>query len=188
MRIFNRLTLMKTHATLAAFILPVAIMFLTTGAFYSWGIKGSYTKATYELQLQKPMQGELAELVALATNELIKQDIEPPTGGAKVKRIGDSFELEWTGSNRDIILEPTTQPLKAKLEVKDTSWYRQFVQLHKAKGGTPFKIYAAAFATAFLLLLITGFLIAWQTPKLRKLALISASLGIVIFYLMVISS
>jgi len=188
MGIFNRSTLMKAHAVLAAFILPVALMFFVTGAFYTWGIKGGYDTATHELQLQKPIQGELAELVTLVTKELEKQNIEPPTGEAKIKRTGNSFRLEWTGSNKDIILEPTTQPLIAKFEIKNTSWYRQFVQLHKAKGGIPFKVYAAAFATALFLLLITGFIMAWQTPKLRKLTLISASLGIVAFFLMVISS
>jgi hypothetical protein len=188
MGILNRSTLMKAHAVLAAFILPVAIMFFVTGSFYTWGVKGSYDTTAHELHLQKPIQGELAELVTLATKELKKRNLEIPSGQAKIKRIGDSFRLEWTGSDKDIILEPTAQQLIAKLEIKDTSWYRQFVQLHKAKGGTPFKVYAAAFAIALLLLLITGFIMAWQTPKLRKLTLFSASLGIVVFFVMVSSS
>jgi hypothetical protein len=188
MGILNRSTLMKAHAVLAAFILPVAIMFFVTGSFYTWGVKGSYETTAYKLHLQKPIQGELAELVTLATKELKKRNLEIPSGQAKIKRIGDSFRLEWTGSDKDIILEPTAQQLIAKLEIKNTSWYRQFVQLHKAKGGTPFKVYAAAFASALLLLLITGFIMAWQTPKLRKLTLFSASLGIVVFFAMVSSS
>ena len=185
---FNRSTLMKMHALLAAFILPVAIMFLVTGSLYTWGIKGGYDIITHELALKVPMQGKLTELVSLATNELKRQNVEPPSGQAKVKRIGSSFRLEWTGSNMDIILEPTEQPLIAQLQIKNTSLHRHFVQLHKAKGGTPFKVYAAAFATALLLLLISGFIMAWQLPKLRKLTLISASLGIAIFFAMVVSS
>lgn len=188
MGIFNRSTLMKAHAVLAAFILPVAIMFFVTGAFYTWGIKGSYDTTTHELHLQRPIQDDLTSLVAITKNELKKQNISTPSGQAKIKTIGASFRLEWTGSDIDIILEPTSQPLIAKLEIKNTSWYRQFVQLHKAKGGVPFKVYAAAFAIALLLLLITGFIMAWQTPKLRKLTLTSASLGIVVFFTMVLSS
>jgi len=188
MEILNRSTLMKAHALLAAFILPVAIMFFVTGALYTWGIKGDYDTTIHELHLKKPIQGELRELIELAKNELKRQDIETPSGQAKIKKIGSSFKLEWTGSNMDIIIEPTSQPLIAKLEIKNTSWHRQFVQLHKAKGGTPFKVYAAAFATALLLLLITGFIMAWQMPKLRKLTLASALLGIAVFVTMVISS
>ncbi len=188
MGIFNRPTLMKAHALMAAFILPVAIMFFITGAFYTWGIKGEYDTTVYEIKLDKPMQKKLSQLVALAETELTKRDISLPTGQAKIKKIGDAFKLEWTGSNRDVIIEPGSQPLLAKLQVKDTSWYRQLVQLHKAKGGTPFKVYAAALATALLLLLLTGFIMAWQTPKLRQLTLLSTGMGIALFVVMIASS
>ncbi len=179
---------MKMHALLAAFILPVAIMFFVTGALYTWGVKGGYDTTTHELHLKKPIQGELTELVVLAKNELKRQNVEPPSGQAKIKKIGSSYKLEWTGSNIDVVVEPTLQPLIAKLQIKNTSWHRQFVQLHKAKGGTPFKVYAAAFAAALLLLLVSGFIMAWQMPKLRKLTIVSASLGMALFAVMVISS
>jgi len=188
MGMLNRSTLIKAHTVLAAFILPVTIMFLLTGALYTWGIKGSYDTAVYKIHLQKPIEEEVSALVKLVTQELEKQNIEIPSGKAKIKRIGKSFRLEWTGSNKDIILEPTNKPLTAKLKIKNTSWYRQFVQLHKAKGGTPFKVYAAIFATALLLLLVTGFVMAWQITKLRKLTIFSASLGVVVFFAMVLSS
>ncbi len=188
MAILNRSTLMNMHALLAAFILPAAIMFLLTGALYTWGIKGDYETTTYELHLKAPIEAELTELLALAKKELEKQNKTIPSGQAKIKKIGDAFKLEWTGSNMDVILEPTSQPLIAKLKIKNTSWYRQFVQLHKAKGGVPFKVYAAVFATALLLLLISGFMMAWSAPKLRKRTLVSASLGIVVFVTMFLFS
>ena len=188
MGIFTRSTLMKAHSLLAAFILPAAIMFFVTGALYTWGIKGDYDTTTHEINLDSPVKGELSELVTLATNELKKRNIETPSGQAKIKTIGDAFKLEWTGSKADIIIEPTPDPLIAKLQIKETSLHRQFVQLHKAKGGNPFKVYAAIFAIALLLLLISGFTMAWQTPKLRKLTLVSASLGLAVFVVFVASS
>ncbi|CAB5497823.1 hypothetical protein [uncultured Gammaproteobacteria bacterium] len=188
MEILNRSTLTTMHALLAVFILPAAIMFFITGALYTWGVKGNYDTNTYELHLEKPIQSELDGLVALAKQELQKKDLGEPSGQAKIKKIGSSFKLEWTGSNMDVIIEPTSQPLIAKLKVKNTSWHRQFVQLHKAKGGIPFKVYAAAFSIALLLLLTSGFIMAWQMPKLRKLVLVSVSLGIVMFTVMVVSS
>lgn len=188
MQPLNRLVLMKAHAFLAAFILPVAIMFFVTGAFYTWGIKGEYDTTVHHIKLEKPLQKKLSELVALAETELAKRDIPVPTGQAKIKNIGNAFKLEWTGSSRDVIIEHSSQPLIAQLHIKDTSWYRQLVQLHKAKGGVPFKVYAAALSTALLLLLFTGFIMAWKTPKLRQFTLASAVSGIVIFIVMVISS
>lgn len=188
MGILNRSTLMQAHALLAAFILPVAIMFFVTGALYTWGIKGDYETTTHEITLQKPLQGELTELIELAKKELKKQNLATPSGKAKLKKMGSSFKLEWTGSKIDIVIEPTSQPLMATLEIKNTSLHRQFVQLHKAKGGFPFKVYAAAFATALLLLLVSGFIMAWQMPKLRKLTITSALMGIALFVVMVVSS
>lgn len=184
----NRQILMKMHTLIAAFILPVAIMYFVTGAFYTWGVKGSYVTNSQELRLEKQLRPDLTELTTLARKELKKLKLKVPSGKAKVKRIGSAFRLEWTGANRDVMLEATADPFIAKLKLKETSWYRTFVQLHKAKGGKLFKIYAATFAAAMFFLLLTGFLMAWQTPKLRNLTLISASIGIITFFGMVFAS
>ena len=188
MVVFNRSVLMKVHALLAAFILPVAIMFFVTGALYTWGVKGGYDTTVHELVLEKPLQEKLSELVGLAEEELMKRNLPLPTGQAGIKKIGSSFKLQWTGSNTDVILETTSKPLIAQLKIKQTSWYRQFVQLHKAKGGTPFKVYAAFFAIVLLLLLVTGFIMAWQVKKIHKMVLLSTAMGIMVFVVIVISS
>lgn len=184
----NRLQLMKVHALLAAFIFPVAAMFLVTGALYTWGIKGSYTEEIYAVALNQAIQPELQELKTLATDELAKLELDVPTGKAKIKRSGTHFILEWTGSTKDIILEPTEDALIASLTVKHTSWYRNLVQLHKAKGGFVFKVYAAVFAIALALLLFSGFMMAWQTPKLKKLSTVSFLLGVGSFIVIVLLS
>ena len=49
----NRLQLMKIHSLLAAFIFPVAIMFMVTGSLYTWGIKGSYFVETFDIPLEQ---------------------------------------------------------------------------------------------------------------------------------------
>lgn len=188
MGIINRSILIKIHALLAAFILPVAIMFFVTGALYTWGVKGDYDTTLHELHLKEPIQGELTELVVLVKNELKRQDMTLPSGKAKIKKMGSSFQLEWSGSNINVVLAPTFQPLVATFKIENTSWYRQFVQLHKAKGGTPFKVYATAFAIALMLLLISGFMMALQLPKFRQLTIVSISLSMMLFIIMVISS
>ena len=184
----DRSVLMKIHMLLAAFILPVAFMFFTTGALYTWSIKGNYNTETYKLVLVNPLKSNLPVLIDLATKELDQRNISMPTGVAKIKEVGTSFMLEWTGSNLDIILQPTTQPLIAELKVKKTSWYRQFVQLHKAKGGKAFKVYAVILAISLLTLLITGFIMAMQMPKYRSFTLTAMGLGIVMFVAMVLVS
>lgn len=181
----NRLQLMKIHALLAAFILPIALMFMITGALYTWGIKGNYSNEVYEISLSKPLQSDAGELTNLAQSELRKLATSYPEGSPKLKVYGNHFLLEWTGSTKDVILEPTDNTLIAKLTVKNTSWYRNFVQLHKAKGGVAFKIYAAAFAIAMGLLLVSGFIMAWQTPKLKRMSLITSVVGLCSFIVFV---
>lgn len=93
MGIFNRSVLMKAHAILAAFILPIAVMFFVTGALYTWGIKGEYDTTVHEIHLESPIKIQLGELVNLAEKELEARNISVPTGQANIKNIGDSFKL-----------------------------------------------------------------------------------------------
>ena len=181
----TRLQLMKYHALMAAFIFPVAMMFMITGSLYTWGIKGNYVNEAYEIQLAEAIRPELVELTQLAEAELDKRGLSIPSGKAKIKRLGDHFTLEWTGSSKDIVLEPSNDPLVAKLTVKDTTWYRNLVQLHKAKGGTAFKVYAVVLAVFISLLLISGFMMAWQTPKLKRATIASSLIGVISFLVFV---
>ena len=175
---------MKLHVLIAVFILPVAIMFFVTGAFYTWGINGEYETTVQKINLKIALHEDLNSLVNVVEKELNKQQVSLPTGKAKIKKIGQSFQLEWTGSSKDVVLEPTSDPLIAQLKIKNTGWHRHFVQLHKAKGGVAFKVYATILAVGLLFLLISGFIMAWQLPKLRKMTLISTMLGLIFFVTM----
>lgn len=177
----NRSQLMKIHALLAAFILPVAVMFAITGAFYTWGIKGSYNNESYEIKLDAPLLADSNSLLNLVMAELQSRNISEPEGKSKLKSFGSHFRLEWTGSSKDVILEPGENKQVAILTIKHTTWYRNLVQLHKAKGGTAFKVYAVIFAIALGLLLISGFIMAMQTPKLKIATLASSLIGFISF-------
>jgi hypothetical protein len=184
----QRTTLMKTHIVLAAFILPVALMYFVSGALYTWGVKGGYENTDYELTLTEPLQTEHAILHDFVVAQLTERDIAVPSGHSKIKKGGTSYKFEWTGSALDVVLSPTFDPLKAKLTVKKTSAYRQLVQLHKAKGGTPFKVYAVVLVVSLLLLLLSGVMMAWQLPKYRPLLFTSLGAGVVVFAAMVMLS
>jgi hypothetical protein len=188
MSVVSRSTLVKIHMLLAAFIFPVACMFLVTGGFYTWGIKGSYNSEVHVISLAKPLTQDQQHLETLTRQELEKLSVAVPSGAAKVKKGGTSFKLEWTGSDRDVVLEPTSDSLSAKLTIKETTWYRHLVQLHKAKGGQLFKIYAAILAISLFIILFSGFIMAWQVPKYRKLALIFSAAGLCMFLLMINAS
>jgi len=184
----NRLVLIKIHMLLAAFIFPAALMFIVTGGLYTWDIKGSYANEVHIIELSQPLTADEKRLSTLMQQELEKRLIEPPGGNAKIKKGGTSFKVEWTGSERDVVLEPTANPMAAELIIKETTWYRQLVQLHKAKGGQLFKVYAAMLAISLFAILSTGFILALQIPKYRKSAIYAALAGIAMFLAMVSSS
>ena len=184
----KRMTLVKIHMLLAAFILPIAIMFSVTGGLYTWGVKGGYNSENVDLPIEQPLKPNLSTLQTIVESQLEKRGLSVPTGNPKVKKIGTSFGFEWTGSNRDVSLAPTNNPKVAKLTIKKTSWYRQFVQLHKAKGGIPFKVLAALFAIGLLTLLVTGCWMAWLVPNYRKKMLRAMGVGIAAFVAAVLLS
>ncbi|NNJ94867.1 MAG: hypothetical protein HKP57_09010 [Halobacteria archaeon] len=184
----QRSTLMRIHMLLAAFVLPVAIMFLVTGGLYTWGQKGSYVSESIDLALERPLADDPAMLSGLVTQALAERGLDMPSGGAKIKQAGTSYLFEWTGADLDVQLEPTTDPLTAKLKIKDTTWYRHLVQLHKAKGGQLFKYLAAFFAVSLLLILLSGFLMAMQLPRYRGQALAAMATGFAVFIAAVLYS
>ena len=179
----NRVVLLNIHMLLAAFMFPVALMFLVTGGLYTWDIKGNYSTETFAVVVAKPVPE--SELTALVSAELQQRNVAFPEGSPKLKKVGTSYQLEWTGSSRDVILEPTADPLRYELLVKETSWYRTFVQLHKAKGGVLFKVYAASLAIALFVILGSGLWLALQIPRFRKLTLGVFALGLMSFAFMV---
>lgn len=181
----GRLRLIKLHMLLAAFVLPAALMFVVTGAFYTWGIKGDYVSTTEQIPLTAPLEADAGALQALAAKALEARALALPTGTGEVKTGGTSWKFEWTGANRDVTLEPTADPQVALLAIKDTTWYRNLVQLHKAKGGTAFKAYAGLLAAALIVILLSGLLMALQAPGLRHQAVGAMLTGFLLFFVMI---
>lgn len=176
-----RRTLTTLHLALAAFFFPVALMFAFTGGLYTLAIKGGYQDGLRPLVLDEPLKPELAALVALAERELQAAGVAPPSGGASVKKAGTSFELEWTGVERDVVLRPTADPLQAEVIIKETGPWRHFVQLHKAKGSDVAKAISVAWAFGLVTILGSGMVMAWTAPPFRRLAIKASAAGLATF-------
>ncbi len=185
MKNINRTMLVKLHMMVAAFILPVALMFFITGSLYTFGIKGHYNSQSYEIPLTTPIENNKTKLTKIVIDELLKRDIAMPSGAIKLKKINTEFYLEWTGSQRDISLTPTTNNLIATLKIKETTVHRFFVQLHKAKGGFAFKLYAGLLSFGLLFLFISGLSLAWQLKKYRVLLQRSIVSGLALFIIVI---
>ena len=102
--------LVTVHTALAAFFLPMGLMYAITGGLYSIGNKGDYKTTEHKLTLAEPLPNELSGLVAIVEKELASRQIAQPSGGAGVKKGGTSYYLEWTGSSLDVELHSTADP------------------------------------------------------------------------------
>jgi hypothetical protein len=166
------------HTALAAFFLPMGLMYAVTGGLYSLGITGSYETREYRLELDHSLPSELSGLVALAEEELDARGLALPSGNARIRSGGTSYYFEWTGSRRDVELHPTSQPTQAVLKIKDTTPHRFFVQLHKAKGSDAFKLFAVAWMVGLVSLFLTGGVMAFFAKRYRPVAAVAGTLGL----------
>lgn len=178
---------MQVHLILATFIFPIALMFLITGTLYTLGIEGNYDTQVYPLKLNTPLQKDDITLTDFITTELQNLNLSPPTGEVRNHSKDGVIEVAWRGAALRVLLE-STQPTEAKLTVQKASWYKRLLELHTANGAKAFKVYALVLATSLFMLLVTGFIMALQLPKYRKMTLYSAATGIAVFIAMVISS
>ncbi len=176
------------HLIASCFFLPGALLFLVTGACYTMDIKGSYQTIRHTLPLDASLQPDLDACRAMTAAFLEAEGVAPPNGGDRIRRFGTSFAYEWHGSNRDVLLSPTEDPAQARIEIKNTTFFRRMVQLHKAKGGALFKWYAVAFAIAMMITLVTGVIVAWLRRSLRIQALVASGLGVLMFLVLVLLS
>lgn len=177
----TRLFLTKAHLIIAAFVFPAIAMFLATGALYTWGNTGEVVETEHVIQLDAPLAKDEDAMLALATRELARLDLSPPSGKDRIRSMGDSWSFEWTGAQRDITIAPGESANQAVLTVKEASLHRVFVQLHKAKGSTLFKVYASVLAAALLLLVASGLAIGLMVPAFRGLTIWTSGAGLLAF-------
>ncbi|MEK6554940.1 MAG: PepSY domain-containing protein [Bdellovibrionota bacterium] len=178
-----RKNLLNLHLMLGGFFLPVGLMFAITGGLYTFGFKGSYITKSWEVPAEANLSVELPYLLGVADEILKAAELKAPRGSATVKGAGRSWQFEWMGAGADFILEPTDDPARLKAQYKTPNGHRFFVQLHKAKGGLPFKILAGAFALGLIALLITGFMMAFASPIYLNLALKSLGAGLAVTFI-----
>ena len=113
-----------------------------------------------------------------------KLGLKKPGGWTIIKQLDSepAYKFELHDGIRQVIkLVPTADPLVATMTVKKASLYKIFVLLHVDQGNRYFKLYASIFALIFLVMLITGYLLAWKLKPNRKQLLISSTASVLLF-------
>ena len=177
----NRVFLTKLHLVAAAIMLPAILMFLVTGALYTWGETGEWNEETVTVDLAAPLPRDEADLRSLAAGVLSDRDVPLPSGKSSVSGEGEDLSFQWTGARSDVSLKATGDPRVAEATIKQASLHRWLVQLHKAKGSVFFKLYATLLALVLLALSVSGVILGLQVRAYRRLTILSSAIGVVGF-------
>lgn len=178
----NRAFLTKLHLILAAFMFPAVLMFLVTGALYTWGNKGDWYETSRTVTLDQPFGSQSqGDLTSIAVQVLLEQDLPIPSGQESLSGEGSEQSLSWTGARSEVTVMGTDDPMVAQVKVKEASFHRWLVQLHKAKGSTAFKVYATILASVLFLLVLSGIIMGLQVKALRGITIGSSVAGAVAF-------
>lgn len=178
----NRVFLTKLHLIAAAFMFPAILMFLATGALYTWGNTGEWREETVQLRLDEPLvAGDEAGYRALAETVLTERGAALPSGGSRLRGEGAQESFSWTGARTEIEIAAGEVPGVAEVTVKEATLHRWLVQLHKAKGSTLFKVYATALAAVLFLLVLSGVILGLQVKAWRRITINSSVLGLLAF-------
>ena len=177
----SRAFLTKLHLVVAAFMFPAILMFLVTGALYTWGSKGEWLEHSARVSLSSPLSADEAALKAVARAELDKRGLPVPSGAATVSEAGDPVSLTWTGARSEASVTATEDPLVAEVTVREATLHRNLVQLHKAKGSDVFKVYATILAVVLFLLVASGLVLGLQVRALRRMTIASSLVGAAAF-------
>lgn len=178
----NRAFLTKLHLVAAAFMFPAVLMFLVTGALYTWGNKGEWIESTQTVTLSQPYaEQDEAGLRSAALEALAASNLPEPSGSVSVSGEGAEQSLSWTGARSEASVAASADPMVAEVAVKEASVHRWLVQLHKAKGSVWFKLYATALALVLFLLVLSGVIMGLQVKALRRLTITASSVGAMAF-------
>ena len=180
----KRYTLIKLHVILASVVFPITVMFFITGVFYISDIKPETSVEKFRIEMEKPLQEDAKLLKQIAKNELAKRGISEPLGKAKMKwdKDRDIYYLNWSGDNNWLKIRPSTRNMSvAVFKVYTPSWYGRFMNLHKGHGKDSFNYFVIAMVVIMMLTLISGTLVGFSVPKLRKMVTYSMGTGTALF-------
>lgn len=179
----KRSLLIKIHTFLAGFFFVTALLFLATGGLMTLGLKGEYEKSIQKLQLNQNISENIKTLKKIVASELSKQDISVPRGKTDLETEEGGIIFEWEDNRHTITLEGDIGSTEATLTIEAADGFRYLVNLHKSEGSDNFKALAVAWSFGLLALLVSGLLMAWQSPVYKRLSLQSMCAGVLAFML-----
>ncbi|MEZ5502060.1 MAG: hypothetical protein R3E50_05155 [Halioglobus sp.] len=175
----QRMLVIKIHAFLACFFIPMATLYFVSGALYTFDVKGSIDKQVFTLALDRPFAPDLAQLSDVATTALRQRDLALPSGDPSISKKKGAYVYRWGDLKYLVELKPGKDPLAVELTYRQRSPLAQVMRVHRAEAGSLIKGLSLSMAVALLTILATGVYLAVGLPKLRRPALLALGAGVI---------
>ena len=175
----QRMSIIKLHAILACFFMPMALLYFLSGALYSFDIKGNVDKQVYTVTLNRPFAPDLAQLSESVKKALDQHKLSLPTGNPSISKKKGSYEYHWGDLKRLVVVHPTADPLKVELVYRQRSPLTQLMRVHRAEAGSVIRIFSLSMVVSLMFSLGSGVFLAVGMPKLRQTALLALAAGFV---------
>ena len=175
-----RMLIIKIHAILACFFMPMALLYFISGALYSFDIKGSVDKKVYTVALDRPFAPDLAQLSESVKTALDQHQLSLPTGSPVISKKKGSYEYHWGDLKRLVVVHPTDDPLKVELVYRQRSPLTQVMRVHRAEAGSLIRAFSLSMVVSLVLILGSGVFLAVGMPKLRRTALLALGAGFMV--------
>jgi len=176
----QRLPIIKMHAILACFFLPLALLYFVSGALYSLDIQGGVQKQVFMLALERPLSPDLDQLSDTVMAALEERHLTRPRGDQSIARKKDAFEFRWGDLRTQVVATPTDNPLEVEMVYRQRSLLTQVMRVHRAEAGSRIRVLSLALVASLVLVLASGLFLAIGMPKLRRTALLCLGLGCVV--------
>jgi hypothetical protein len=176
----QRMLIIKVHAILACFFMPMALLYFISGALYSFDIKGSVDKQVYTVALDRPFAPDLALLSGSVKRALHQHQLSLPTGNPAITKKKSSYEYHWGDLKYLVVVQPTDDPLQVELVYRERSPLTQLMRVHRAEAGSLIKAFSLSMVVSLVLILGSGVFLAVGMPKLRRTALLALGAGFMV--------
>jgi len=183
----SRFKIMQWHMLLSSFVFPAVLLYVVSGALYTLNVKGSITKQTFTVMLEKPFEPNLELLTKVIEKTLVDKALVLPNGASYLKKSKDGYKFHWGDLRYSVTAAAKKNTSLVEFTYRERSVLTQIMRIHRAEAGTAFKFISIMAVVGLLLVFVSGLYMAYTVPKFRDSSLIATGLGVLILFVVVVA-
>ncbi len=172
--LFKSATWARMHNYVSAFFMPLAVIFILTGALYLLGVHDTIKEQRVDFQFDRSLLQDPAALTVAVKGALEEKGLRMPAGPATAMKEGYAW---GNRSGPNVQLTPDRKSGKYLLTVNTPGLYDKLFATHKGKAGTLFTIFALLLSAALLLTYFSGIFLALKNARTRRPTLLAITCG-----------